>query len=446
MRTRIVAALFGALLVVVAAVAPKAAADQENRTRTATVDGMPFTVLLPPDYENSGKRYPVLYLFYPGNGITARHSEGSAWLQRTELEQFTRDKDTIVVLPTQPELSFYLNARDGSCRGESQLMQGVIPYVDSTFRTIADGRHRALAGIAPGGLSAMYLAARYPDMFTAAASLSGEPDVFLGLGRAGAIAYSGIERVAVLSCHGNPLGPGLFGPLPSDEVWWRNANPPDLAPNFRGMSLFVTTGNGVPCDARDVADLAQPQEGPFTQPFQLTEPVVAQGSRGLLHGLDQARVPYRGGTDRCGMHTWRYWEQFLYEFWPQLADAFGTAKPRTFDYRRVDPEFSVWDWTFRADPARAPEFLDIRTADSTGLTLTGSGAQQVTTARYYPPGATMRVDDGIQIRAVVADEAGRLNFTVDLGTAHIVQQYRWDSPIDSAPGYFATRTVRISGN
>ncbi|MEC3919359.1 alpha/beta hydrolase [Nocardia sp. CDC160] len=434
-RTATVA--LGALLAAACLPGPASHAADNSRMRVESVAGLPYTVLLPTDYQTSGKRYPVLYLLHAGNGITARSSAGYEWLDRTDLAEFTADQDVIVVMPTQPELSFFMDARDGSCRGESRFMRELVPAVDAEYRTVADGRHRAIAGVAPGGLSAFYLAARYPDMFAAAGSFSGEPDVMLDAGRAGGTAYTGIAAAAVLSCGGNPLGPGLFGYLSDDEVWWRNANPPDLAANLRGVSNYVRTGNGVPCDGQDIANFAVPQEGPGTYPFQFTEQVVAQGSRGLIHGMQREGVAFTGGTEGCGTHSWRYWQQDLHEFWPQMTAAFGTAAPATFDYRRVDPEFSVWGWDFAADPQRAAEFLDIRSASRSGLTLTGSGTETVTTAGYYPPGASVRIDDGTQVREIVSDASGRLTFTVDLGPAHTVQQYRGNDTD------FVTRTVHI---
>ncbi|MFC9993886.1 alpha/beta hydrolase [Nocardia sp. NPDC127526] len=445
MRNTVVALIIGVLaLATGTTLPPRAAADPAERMDTGVATGLPYTVLLPTDYWKSDRRYPVLYLIQAGNGITSRAADPHAeWLERTDLAAFTEKQDVIVVLPTQAALSFYIDARDGSCRGESQFMDGLIPHIDATYRTLPDGRNRAVAGVAPGGLSAMLLAARHPGMFTAAASFSGEPDVLLGADRAGGVIYTAIERAAVLSCRGDLRGPGLFGPLPADEIWWRNSNPPDLAGNLRGLALYAKTGNGVPCDQEDLANLSVPQEGPFTQPFQLTEPVVAQGTRGLLRALDQAGIPYRGDVDGCGMHTWRYWQRQLHEFWPQLLAAFGTPEPETFDYRRADAEFSVRGWTFTADPDRAAEFLDIRSASRTGLTLTGSGLQSVITPGNYRPGAALRVDDGASVREVVADARGRLTFTVDLGPAHRLQQFVWGSDPQNAPNYFVTKTIRI---
>lgn len=427
MRRIVVATVLLAL-----AVASPAAAQEDPRVRTDAAGDFPFKVLLPSDYDRSDRRYPVLYLIHPG-GVTDNH-----WLDRTDLREFSEGRDVIVVLPNQQLLSFYVDAREPACpRLETAFMGELIPHVDAHYRTIADGRHRAIAGIAPGGLSAFHLAARHPDAFVAAGTFSGEPDVTYGYDAPGYPFYwATISAFATVRCGGNPAGPGLFGSPVDDEVWWRNANPPDLAGNLRGLLPYLSVGNGIPCDAEDVAGLAEEQEGEGTQAFQFTEPVVEMGTKGLARALDREQVPYEENMDRCGVHTWRYWERDLHDFWPRMEAAFGTAAPAEFDYRRADPEFSVWGWRFAADPDRAPEFLEIEDASRAGLTLTGSGTETVTTAPYFQPGQRVRTGG----EALEADGGGRLTLSVDLGPPHDMQQYRPGAP---GPDAFMTRRVDL---
>jgi len=71
-----------------------------------------------------------------------------------------------------------------------------------------------------------------------------------------------------------------------------------------------------------------------------------------------------------------------------------TGAPPSFDYRAGDTATAVWGWQFRADSARAPEFLDIRHASVDGLRLTGSGAASVTTPPFFRPGEIVSVAGG----------------------------------------------------
>ena len=41
----------------------------------------------------------------------------------------------------------------------------IVNYVDTTFNTIADKQHRAIAGLSMGGMHTLIITANYPDMF-----------------------------------------------------------------------------------------------------------------------------------------------------------------------------------------------------------------------------------------------------------------------------------------
>lgn len=419
-------AVAGLAIVAGLLVAPAPAAAETARVESATVAGMDVNIVLPVGYEAGVDRYPVLYLLHPFA------SDRDTWLTESALLEFTADQDVIVVLPTAGNTAgIVADGRDGSCRGETQLMRGVIPYVDEHYRTLPGREYRAIAGASSGGFSAMHLAARNPDEFVAAASLSAPVDVTLGQSPVGEIYFFGAERDAVYECGGDPATGGLFGTPLADEVWVHNANPADLAPNFGGMTAYVGDGTGEPCDAEDAAELYR---AGFT-------PITRQSSESFLAALDAAGVPATADLPDCGLHSWRYFELFLRNSWPDLVGAFGDPAPGSFDYRRVDPEFAVWGWTFRADPGRAAEFLDVRDASRAGVTLTGSGLQTVTTAGSFTPGRTVRVD-GATSATAVADSAGRITVQVDLGPPHTGQQYR-DPVAEGAEGYFTTRTVRF---
>jgi hypothetical protein len=108
-------------------------------------------------------------------------------------------------------------------------------------------------------------------------------------------------------------------------------------------------------------------------------------ARDFDEALRTARIVHTTDFYGCGIHSMRYWQRDLHAFWPLMAHALGSPPPVTFDYRRADPEFSVWGWTFEADANRATESLDIRDASKAGLALTGSGTETVTTAGYFHP-------------------------------------------------------------
>ncbi len=72
---------------------------------------------------------------------------------------------------TSTKGSFYINSASTGKFGD-YIAHDVINYIDSHFRTIADSRHRAIAGASMGGYGTLCLCLDYPGTFSAAAALS----------------------------------------------------------------------------------------------------------------------------------------------------------------------------------------------------------------------------------------------------------------------------------
>jgi len=48
---------------------------------------------------------------------------------------------------------------------ESTFMNDIVSYIDSSYPTIADKAHRAIAGLSMGGLHTIFISANNPDAF-----------------------------------------------------------------------------------------------------------------------------------------------------------------------------------------------------------------------------------------------------------------------------------------
>jgi hypothetical protein len=211
------------------------------------------------------------------------------------------------------------------------------------------------------------------------------------------------------------------------------------------MSIRLSTGNGIPCDQTDAND--------YPEIFPVFEPIAYVDTQHFAAALDTADIPHTdeppnigAAGQPCGTHSFRYFQRYLHDFWPQMIATFGATPPASFDYRRADPTFSVWGWTFDADPARAGEFLDIRDASCNGLTVQGSGVEMITTAPCFNPGEPVRFNGGPRVRVLRADRSGRLTFGVELGPAHTLQQYTLAEVATEAAGgtdYWTTRRVAL---
>ena len=136
-------------------------------------------VYLPPGYEQSDRRYPVVYLL---TGFTGR---GTFMLNDSAFDETIRERldrliDTgeiqplIVVLPdgfTRYGGSQYLNS-SATGRYEDHLIDELLPYIDHKYRTRRDCR--AIAGKSSGGYGALVQAIRHPYAFSAVACHSGD--------------------------------------------------------------------------------------------------------------------------------------------------------------------------------------------------------------------------------------------------------------------------------
>jgi enterochelin esterase-like enzyme len=140
---------------------------------TGTIPGTPrpSCVYLPPGFDPR-KRYPVVYLLHGLPGSPSQYVFG------TKLGQFAGEGITsgrltpfIAVMPAAGRTPHY----DGEWAGpwETELVDRVVPWVDSTLPTVASARGRVVAGLSAGGFGALDIALRNPGVFGTAESWSG---------------------------------------------------------------------------------------------------------------------------------------------------------------------------------------------------------------------------------------------------------------------------------
>ena len=127
-------------------------------------------VYLPPDYGTSTKRYPVVY-FLPGFGDRSMDTPAEE-INKLVLAG-TIQEMIIVVVPGDNRLggAFYVNS-PVTGNWEDFVVQEVVGYVDSHYRTIARVESRGLSGHSMGGFGSLNIAMLHPDLFRAVYSLS----------------------------------------------------------------------------------------------------------------------------------------------------------------------------------------------------------------------------------------------------------------------------------
>ncbi len=134
-------------------------------------------VYTPPGYDSDqDKRYPVLYLQHGwGENEYGWSVQGHAGLILDNLISEGKAKPFIVVMT----YGMTNDVRPGGIGGfdiskfETVLVNELIPYVDSNFRTLTDQPNRAMAGLSMGGMETKMITLRNLDKFSHIGLFSG---------------------------------------------------------------------------------------------------------------------------------------------------------------------------------------------------------------------------------------------------------------------------------
>jgi putative tributyrin esterase len=154
-----------------------------------------YVVYLPPSYARQpARRYPVVYYLHGLRG------EEWDWVRQGHLDAtmdslVARGRPELIVVMPDGDDGWYTTwnvlgdyracqrkpPRDAPAQSycvpwphyDDYVARDLVAYVDSTWRTFPDRRHRAIAGLSMGGYGAVSLALAYPEVWSAAASHSG---------------------------------------------------------------------------------------------------------------------------------------------------------------------------------------------------------------------------------------------------------------------------------
>ncbi|WP_101690188.1 bifunctional endo-1,4-beta-xylanase/feruloyl esterase [Dysgonomonas massiliensis] len=133
-------------------------------------------VYTPPTYGKDQKKYPVLYLQHGwGEDETAWSNQGHANLIMDNLIAEGKIEPFIIVMTygMTNEIKFGTLNEFTAEEFETVLVDELIPYIDSNFRTMADKKYRAMAGLSMGGFETKLITLRRPEVFNYYGLLSG---------------------------------------------------------------------------------------------------------------------------------------------------------------------------------------------------------------------------------------------------------------------------------
>lgn len=134
-------------------------------------------VYVPPDYESSGKSYPVLYLHDGQNLFDDQTSFVGEWGVDEILNKMaSEDFSGLIVVGIEHgseerlnEYSPWESENLGGGLGEQHvdfIVQTLKPAIDENYRTLPDRQYTGVGGSSMGGLISLYATLKYPEVFS----------------------------------------------------------------------------------------------------------------------------------------------------------------------------------------------------------------------------------------------------------------------------------------
>jgi len=249
-----------------------------------------YSIYLPPDYETSLRRYPVLYLLH------GYSDDETGWTQFGEVKaiadrQMSKDEMTamIIVMP-DAGISWYINSYDGKVMYEDFMVKELIPFIDATYRTRTDRQYRAVAGLSMGGHGTLMMSMKHPDLFSAAAPLS-------------AAVWTDAEIMGMPDENWN-RGIGL--------VYGKDLKGKDrLGPHFQKNSGVALVNNLNADDLKKVRYYIDCGDKDF----------LIKGNMALHAAMIDKKIPHEFRV-REGVHDWTYWRTALPEVFRFVSESF----------------------------------------------------------------------------------------------------------------------------
>lgn len=209
---------------------------------------------------DNATRFPTLYLLH---GYSGNYTE---WVRKApELGMLADRYGLIVVTPDGRDGWYWDSPRKAGMKLESFITKEFVPYIDAHYPTLAARNQRAITGLSMGGHGAMFLAARHPDIFGLAGSMSGGLDL-----------------------RPFPKGWNLrehLGNIEENGKLWDSMTAASYVDALKAGHVCITFDCG-------------------------TDDFFAEVNDAFHRALLQAGVPH-DYTSRPGRHTWEYWTNSL---------------------------------------------------------------------------------------------------------------------------------------
>ncbi len=255
-------------------------------------------VYTPPGYSSGTRRYPVLYLLHGGGG------DEEAWTSMGRTPQILdyliaqgKTRPMIVVMTNgNANQTAAQNVAPPAGRGggmsasptaaaafafPESVVADVVPYIDKTYRTVADRQNRAVAGLSMGGMHAATIALTHPETFAWVGCFSGAYPV-----------WPGARKIVEMG----QVAPTRAGPGQNERL------------NMEAVDKLFPTVNGKSAAFR----LFYVAAG--------LDDFVLESGRDFLDWLKSRNIPYVNVETPGYAHVWPFWRVALMDLAPRLFE------------------------------------------------------------------------------------------------------------------------------
>ncbi len=132
----------------------------------------PLCIYTPAGYNEGKDRYPVVYIQHGGG------EDHRGWVDQGRTAQIMDNliaaKKAVPMIVVSSNSNVTTRSGNGGGGGYNwegmqafrrEMIENIIPFVDKTYRTLADKQHRAMCGLSMGGGQSFYIGLRSPDVF-----------------------------------------------------------------------------------------------------------------------------------------------------------------------------------------------------------------------------------------------------------------------------------------
>ena len=210
----------------------------EHEVDTDLVPGpVEVCVLLPDGYDANGVALPLL--LYLHGGFADRQQLRNQQPIFDKLWRNDQLPKMVVATPTVGPICEYLDFQDGTQRWESFLVRDLLHFLRANYRVSHDRARTVVSGWSMGGIGALRLAFKHPDVFAGVAAF--EPAIVP------ALTWEEVRPRNQYS-FANEHFEALYG-NPIDKKFWRSNNPAAIAHDDpkrlkeSGLRIYIECGN-----------------------------------------------------------------------------------------------------------------------------------------------------------------------------------------------------------